>query len=214
MSSNLNPQKALIFRIVHRDNVPFILENGVHCRNSKCHDPNYVNIGNPDLIDKRSGRALPSPPGGTLSDVVPFYFTPYSPMLYNIRTGYAGIVKRANEEIMILVSSLHKLVKEEKPFIFSDRHAYLAAANFYSDIARLDQIDWSILQRRDFKRDVDDPGKVERYQAEALVLNMMPCEALLGVVCYNDLVAAGLKNRISKRGLTLPVHVKPSWYFS
>jgi len=26
MSTNLNPEKALIFRIVHRDNLPWILE--------------------------------------------------------------------------------------------------------------------------------------------------------------------------------------------
>ena len=34
MSVNLNPEKALIFRIVHKDNVPWILDHdGLHCRN-------------------------------------------------------------------------------------------------------------------------------------------------------------------------------------
>jgi hypothetical protein len=28
---DLNPQKALIWRIVHRDNLPWILDNGLHC---------------------------------------------------------------------------------------------------------------------------------------------------------------------------------------
>lgn len=32
MSNNLNPEKALIFRIVHRDNLPWILDHGLHCR--------------------------------------------------------------------------------------------------------------------------------------------------------------------------------------
>ena len=27
---NLNPEKALIWRIVHRDNLPWILDKGVH----------------------------------------------------------------------------------------------------------------------------------------------------------------------------------------
>lgn len=32
MSVNLNPEKALIFRIVHADNVPWILDHdGLHC---------------------------------------------------------------------------------------------------------------------------------------------------------------------------------------
>ena len=33
-SASLNPQKALIWRIVHRDNIPWILDNGLHCGNS------------------------------------------------------------------------------------------------------------------------------------------------------------------------------------
>src|ERR1035437_6684336 len=73
MSKDLNPQKALIFRIVHRDNVPWILDHGLHCRNSGNVDPNYVEIGNPDLISKRNHHFVPKPPGGTLSDYVPFY---------------------------------------------------------------------------------------------------------------------------------------------
>jgi hypothetical protein len=82
MSVNLNPEKALIFRIVHVDNVPWILDHdGLHCRNAADQDPDYVNIGNPELIGKRARCAVPVPPGGTLSDYVPFYFTPFSIMM-------------------------------------------------------------------------------------------------------------------------------------
>jgi hypothetical protein len=85
--SSLTPERALIFRITHIDNVPWILSNGLHCRNSRSVDPHYREIGNRDLIDKRSHRVVPIVPGGTLSDYIPFYFTPYSPMLFNIKTG-------------------------------------------------------------------------------------------------------------------------------
>ena len=50
--------------------------------------PACRNIGNVDLIDKRSKRDVPVPPDGTLSDHVPFYFTPFSIIMFNIRTGY------------------------------------------------------------------------------------------------------------------------------
>src|SRR5262249_40870245 len=102
MSKDLNPKKALIFRITHRDNIPWILDNGLHCKSSKMTDPHYVEIGNPELISRRSHRAVPTPPDGMLSDYVPFYFTPFSPMLLNIKTGYGGIPKRRNDEIVIL----------------------------------------------------------------------------------------------------------------
>ncbi len=97
---NLSPTKALIFRIIHRDNLPWILDNGLHARTGKISDPNYRNIGNPDLIDKRSRRVVHVGPGGTLSDYVPFYFTPFSIMIYNIKTGYGGIPPVANEDIV------------------------------------------------------------------------------------------------------------------
>jgi hypothetical protein len=53
VSKDLTPEKALIFRIVHRGNVPWILDKGLYCKNSKVLDPNYVEIGNLDLITKR-----------------------------------------------------------------------------------------------------------------------------------------------------------------
>jgi hypothetical protein len=85
--SALKPENGLIFRITHIANVPWILEHGLHCRNSPERDPNYVEIGNPELIQKRTQRPVPIPPGGVLSDYIPFYFTPHSPMLLNIKTG-------------------------------------------------------------------------------------------------------------------------------
>jgi hypothetical protein len=90
MYKDLNPQKALIFRITHRDNVAWILDHGLHCPRSPTHDPNYVQIGNPELIDKRFSHLVQHQVGGTLGDYVPFYFTPFSMMLLNIKTGYNG----------------------------------------------------------------------------------------------------------------------------
>lgn len=212
MSGSLRQDKALIFRIAHRDNTPWIFANGMHCRNSTITDPGFVSIGNPDLIDKRHDRDVPCAPFGTLSDYVPFYFTPFTPMLLNIRTGYNGIRKRPVEEIVIFVSPLPRLHEEGIPFLFTDRHAYLAAAQFSADLAMLDRIDWAILQRRDFKRDPEDPGKFERYQAEALVYRHLPIKTMLGIVCYTDAVRAALQREATRCGHTLRVICKPGWY--
>lgn len=209
----LTAEKARIFRIVHRDNIPWVLDHGLHSRNSNTVDRNYVNIGNVELIDRRHIHPVPCPPGGTLSDYVPFYFTPFSPMLLNIKTGWGGIKKRANEEIVILTSTLHVLKKKEVRFIFTDRHAYLKAARFFSDLAGLDEIDWTILQNRDFKKDADDLGKFERYQAEALIHKYLPCDGLLGMVCYSDSVAATLTALVQARGLDLQIAARRNWYF-
>ena len=212
MSALVNSEKALIFRIVHRDNLPWIVENGLHCRKSTTVDPNFRRIGNHDLIEKRETRPVPIDPGGTLGDYVPFYFTPHSPMLYNVITGYNDITQRSNDEIVILVSSLQTLVDLDRQFVFTDRHAYLNYANFYSDLTDLDKLDWESLQARDFRRDPEDPGKFERYQAEALVYRHLPHDSLLGVACHSDAVKTELEEQITLGGQP-PIKVRSDWYF-
>lgn len=211
--SSLNPGKALIWRIVHRDNLPWILDNGLHCGNSAVKAPGWVSIGNLELIDKRSHHPVPLPPGGFLNDYVPFYFTPFSPMLRNIHTGWGGIQKRLNEEVVILVSSLHHVAALGLPFVFTDSHAYYQWADYYSSLDDLDKIDWSLLQRRDFRRDPEDPAKFERYQAEALIHQRLPVVGLLGIVCYTDALKQQIEQGVQARYLNLPVYARPGWYF-
>ncbi len=209
---SLNPEKALIWRIVHRDNLPWILDNGLHCANSGVLARDYVNIGNADLIDRRRHRLVPIAPGGTLADYVPFYFTPFSVMMKNIHSGW-GVPQRRNEEIVILVSSLHHVQSIALPFVFTNAHAYPAWTNYYSDLAELSAVDWPLLQRRDFKRDSDDPRKMERYQAEALIFQHLPIQGVLGIVCYTEELKQSIEDEIQTRGLHLPVYARTGWYF-
>jgi len=211
---DLNPQLARIFRIVHISNVPWILDHGgLHCQNSAEADPNYVNIGNPSLINKRTRRYVPIAPDGPLSDYVPFYFTPFSIMMYNIKTGYGGLTRRDDKDIVIFVSSIHRLADLGVHFVFTNQHAYAVDTEFYNDLQHLDKIDWPLLQRRDFKTDDNDPGKQLRYQAEALIHKYVPLTAVLGIACVNDIVKGSLKTLLEQRGIELALRAKPSWYF-
>nr|EPB95603.1 hypothetical protein L321_12194 [Pseudomonas plecoglossicida NB2011] len=172
----------------------------------------YVGIGNPELISKRAQRDVPIEPNGTLADYVPFYFTPFSVMMKNIHSGWS-VQQRRNEEIVILVSSLYHAQSLGLRFVFTDAHAYPHWTGYYSDLAQLDKIDWEILQRRDFKRDPDDPRKMERYQAEALIHGHVPVAGLLGIVCYNEALKSRVVKEVQQRQLSLPVHARPGWYF-
>jgi len=212
MALNLSADKALVFRITHRDNVPWILNNGLHCRNSGVLDPGYVTIGNVELIDKRHGHPVSCPPGGSLGDYVPFYFTPCSMMLFNIVTGWKGLRQRAREEIVILVSSLHKIGELQIPYVFTDRHALLVDASYSSDLAELAQLDWARWRNRDFRHDPENPEKVAKYQAEALIYSSLPTIGLLGIACYNDGIAVAIGESVAKRGLNLKVAAQPKWF--
>ena len=78
----LNPEKALIFRIFHKSNVEKVLNDGGCLCGNDAGTSNYVEIGNQELIAKRKAQPVPCGPGGTLGDYVPFYFTPFTPILH------------------------------------------------------------------------------------------------------------------------------------
>lgn len=210
---SLNPEKALIWRIIHRDNLPWVLQHGLHCGNGAQRAPHWVSIGNPELIDKRARHPVLVPPGGFLNDYVPFYFTPFSVMMRNIHTGWGGVPQRQNDEIVILVSSLRHIAQQGLRFLFTDMHAYYRWATYYDDLAHLDKVDWPLLQARDFKRDENDPAKFERYQAEALVHQHCPVSGLIGIVCYSEKGRIQAQAQVQAQGLNLPVHARPDWYF-
>ncbi len=208
----LGPDTAHIFRITHVRNVPWILDHGLHCQKGTT-DPNFVSIGMETLISKRATHPVPIGPRGMLSDYVPFYFTPWSIMLYNIKTGFNDVTQRPNREIAIIVSSLFKLQETETRFLFTNGHAYMAGTDFFDDLAELHQIDWKILGQRDFKKNPDDPGKLGRYQAEALAHRHVPVNALLGVVCYDEETANQISAEAKARNVHISVRHLPDWYF-
>jgi hypothetical protein len=212
MPPALNAQRARIFRIIHRENLLWILKHGLHAANGDVRDPNFRNIGNPDLIDKRTHRRVRVGPAGVLGDYVPFYFTPFSIMMYNIHTGY-NVPHVPNENIVIFVSSLHKVAELGIRFVFTDQHAYPLMANYFTNLDDLDQVDWDLLNRRDFRHDPDDPGKKERYQAEALVWKHLPIEGLLGICSYSEAVDKEIKQELAKRKIDMETVVKKDWYF-
>lgn len=210
---NLKPEKALIFRVTHRRNLPWLLDHGLHCLSSDTQDDGFITIGSHDLIQGRTTHQVPMAPGGVLADYIPFYFTPYSPMLLNIVTG-RNVQARSKSDIVILVSSLPKVEDAGVQFLFSDRHAYLIHAAFSDNIADLaTMVRWDLLQARDFKKDPEDPEKSELYQAEALIHRHLPVDALKGMVTYNETVQAEIQALVDERQLGLSVYSKPSWFF-
>ncbi len=46
-----------------------------------------VEVGHAGIKERRRGRMVPIGPGGAVSDYVPFYFAPRSPMMYAIHRG-------------------------------------------------------------------------------------------------------------------------------
>ncbi len=207
------PKPTIIYRITHYRNVPWILDHGIHCRTSPEQDPNFVSIGNKDLIDRRNTRAVAIAPGGFLNDYVPFYFAPHSMMLLNIHTGRVEGVKAKQEDIVFLVSSVEKLAEQKVQFIFTDGHAVPWNTEYFTDPADIEKLAWEMILSRDFKKRLDDPDRQRRYQAECLVHRHVPLTALLGIACKDQTRADFLQQAVTERGGTVRMVRKPQWYF-
>lgn len=63
------PDNVKIYRILHIDNIEYLLTNGIFHRNHANSDPNYINIGDSDLIAQRHDYPVGiNPPGGVLGE--------------------------------------------------------------------------------------------------------------------------------------------------
>lgn len=199
--------------MTHRDNLPWILEHGLHCPTSATLDPGFVAIGRDEIIDRRASRSVPCGSGGVLADYVPFYFTPRSIMAYNINTGHNGLRQRRSDELVVLTTSIPRLLERSIAFVFYDGQAMLAESTCHVHAADLPAIDWGLLNSGDFSRDPEDPGKLGRYQAEALVHRHLPVEALLGIGCYNSTTASEVELLVKQCGKQCPVKAAPRMFF-
>lgn len=82
-------EPTLIFHITHVDNLPKIIEaGGLRCDRLRAQSTDAaVCIAHQHIKDRRARRAVPCAARGFVSDYVPFYFAPRSPMLYTINRG-------------------------------------------------------------------------------------------------------------------------------
>lgn len=74
-------QLKYVFRLTHIDNIQHVLSNGLVRASSPLRSDNYLPIGDSQVIKIRGNREVD---GYRLSEYVPFYFGPRSPMLYNM----------------------------------------------------------------------------------------------------------------------------------
>lgn len=202
-------QLRYAFRLTHIDNIPYIEQCGLVRADSPSRNPNYVSIGDRQVIEIRANRDIK---GYHLNDYIPFYLGPRSPMLYVIQHGYNGVTRIEAENIVYCVIRLDDLINNNIDFIFTDDHALSAFTSFYpksklpqiEDIVKYDDVfssQWDIEEDRDLKR---------RKEAELLVKQDLPAQFVKGYAVYNETA----KQRLISLGLAPEkIVVKPGYFF-
>jgi ssDNA thymidine ADP-ribosyltransferase, DarT len=206
------PKQRLIYRIVHLDNVPWILAHGLQPPNGH-QNPSYVAWGNRDVIDRRAKILVTGPPSGPLHDFVPFYFCKRHTMHYNLATGH-NCEKIMQDKIIYCVSSIEKLREQALKYVVYDRNAAVATARCFSaQDPWQENLDWSAIDSTDFRYDPAQPERKHMQQAECLVHGAVPSAALLGFACGTGRTEQVLLDYSNKADVKLVVKVKPEFYF-
>ena len=202
--------KIYLFRMTHIMNIPHILQFGITHSTSPNANPDFVPIGDGNLITTRSQFLLDN--GSLLGDYVPFYFGYRMPMLYVIQYGYNLVNSTQAENIVYCVSSVQKIIDLNLDYVFTDGHAVDSFSSQYSH-ANINQIDtlldFNAIKAKYWSNDVDLDLK-RRKEAEFLVEGDININAIIGYVTYNQTT----KHKLETFGIQENfIHIRPGYYF-
>ena len=202
-------QLQYAFRLTHIENMPHIVRNGLVRATSPLRDENYVSIGDSQVIHLREERLIK---GYHLSDYVPFYFGPRSPMLYVIQHGFNGIRRIEPDNIVYCVIRVDDIINSNVDCIFTDGHALSSLTQYYTkeSLSSLDSIvNYSDVYSTYWNSETDIDLK-RRKEAELLINGDLPAQYIRGFVVYNEkakdkLVSIGIASEM--------IAVMPGYYF-
>lgn len=201
------PATIRLYRIVHLQNVEYILRNGLYTRQSPNSDPNYIDIGDSKLISQRHNYQVKLAGCGNLGEYVPFYFAGHSPMLLNIKTGFRRITKRPQYEIVYIVCKLDDVLAHCNEWVFTDGHAKDNLSSHFNNIQDLDKIDWDTIRLQYWQNTDVDFDRQRRKQAEFLVRNHVPVFCIETIVVKDNPRKQILEKVMQKLNLTITVQV-------
>jgi len=207
-----------LFRLIHLDTLPTLLKRGgLHAPNVTPADGlPYRTIHNANVQASRSARGIPCGPGGMIHDYIPFYFGPLSVMLLNLHTGRVAGYTEGQAPLVYLVSSIARVTAAGRPWVFSDGHGLAALTSWYDDEADLDQVDWELVGERYWADKPEDNDRKRRKQAEFLVWQHLPWQAVDAIVVLNDEMRARVQSILAAHPMlaaTVKVAVRRNWFY-
>jgi hypothetical protein len=217
MGNRAVPAPIIIYRLVHTNTLPTLIERGgLHAPNFTPTDGlPYHTIHNLQVQASRRLTTIPCGPGGTIHDYVPFYFGPLSPMLLNLKTGRVAGYNEGQEPLIYLVTTVQKVEDKGGRYVFSDGHGLARFTNWYDKLSEMDQVDWAMVEQRYWSDQANDNDRMRRKQAEFLVYRKLDWTAILAVGVYNSTAKQRVHDVLDTHpGAHCPrVLVKDSWYY-
>ncbi|MBE6451723.1 MAG: DUF4433 domain-containing protein [Alphaproteobacteria bacterium] len=218
------PDKILLFHFTAIQNLDSILSCGYLKSNNMLSKENiqYTNIAYANIQHKRHVRIVPNT-NTTLHDYVPFMFAPRSPMLYTINQGNVVEAEENNQEHLVYLVTNFDAVKD-LDYVFTNYHAILEYAEFYTNSQDLDKIQWHLFFEppllggycKIFMNNLSNPKYAKRKearQAEFLIRDSINIEKILYIAVFNLTAKQVVEEKLRSLELNIDVQIKKEWYF-
>jgi len=212
----MHKEDIWIFRMVHYQNLPHILEHGCHCRRSQYHNEGYVNIGSGEIISRRDSVPVKCYPDSVVNDFVPFYFGVRTPMLYKIITGN-GVPKHPQEDIVYLCCRFAELIDSDLEWCFTDGNAASDITEFFANADHYSRLDWKSIYATEWSDNNSDADhdRMRKKQAEFLVKGHVPVEFVRRIVVQTAQKQQMVQEWVGGTRLDIAIYSnKPKFYFT
>lgn len=209
------PRPTPVFHFTHLEHLATLVEHGLQS-DTRVQGTTLLahEAGDRGIKAHRRARRVSDGPGGFVSDYVPFYFAPRSPMMYAIHRGRVPEFTSTIYDLAYVITSLETLQAAGYSVVLTDRNAAKAVAEFSADPHRWDDlVDWPLMKAHMWNNTVDDPERQERRMAECLVPESLPWDLIEHIVVADQTRQQWTEGLLTALGDHTPVHVRRNWYF-
>jgi hypothetical protein len=178
----------------------------------------FTEVGDPAIKANRRDRVVPTGPGGTVGDYVPFYFAPRSPMLYRIacdcRDSIPGRYQGGDRPLVYLAVRIGAVIDAGLAWVGTNGNAAALVSEFTCDLDELEtMVDWPLMLAERWNNVPEDPDRQRRRMAEFLVHREISATLVHQVATYSDQHARRARDDLAGHALTSAVVVRPAWYY-
>ena len=216
------PERPKIYHILHWDKLASVISSGgLLCDAIIANDPPVgTTIGMTNIKRRRIRKPVFCHWGTKVADYVPFYFCPRSVMLNAIHNknrnpnsdsslSYIG----GQDPVVHLESDLYEVVDwaddNQRRWAFSTVNASANGAQFYSDLARINEINWDAVATS-----VWNHAEIrESKQAEFLVYGFLPWHLVFRIGVIDAQVHQQVINIVSDADHRPEIVVERDWYY-
>jgi hypothetical protein len=145
-------------------------------------------------------------------------------MLMAVNGGNVQGCDLRQDQIAHLVTTAQAISDAELSFTFTNYHAIMDYADFFTSLNDLEKVDWSLFFEQPlvgefskYWQNRPDPvrhmKRKETRQAEFLVEGQLPLSLIQWVGVRTEKLATQLRTELSDAGWSVPVKAKPDFYY-